>query len=152
MPQATLFGTSDAHESERDELRETLEILYIDLQLVRQMAAGNYGLIPWDLERYGPERLWGPFWFLLYDLPQLAKMPSVTVTRGGKWVDEDPSLYESAPKVENYKIGCYRTGHSEDTERYVMDRAKWAIPVTIERIKQTALEYAEAYKKAQPRW
>jgi hypothetical protein len=39
-----------------------------------------------------------------------------------------PELYKDCPAVENYKIGSYWSGSSEDTVRFILDRIAWAEP------------------------
>lgn len=54
-----------------------------------------------------------------------------------------------APDEENYKWGSYWTGSEKDVERFVLDRAKWALPVIEEEIK-SAEETIENLEK--PAW
>lgn len=37
--------------------------------------------------------------------------------------------HPDCPKIENYTIGSYWTGSSDDTARFILDRAKWAYKI-----------------------
>lgn len=84
-----------------------------------------------SLERYGNSRLDGPWWFLLLGLHHA----------------ED---FENAPNDEEYEFGSYwRDGHHKDSERYVLDRARWAKPFVEEELK-AAEEWIQRLE--QPHW
>lgn len=84
-----------------------------------------------NLERYGDGRLSGPWWFLLFGLHHA----------------ED---FEDAPNDEEYEFGAYwKDGHDKDSERYVLDRARWVKPFVEEELK-AAEEWIG--KLEQPHW
>lgn len=39
---------------------------------------------------------------------------------------EEEGIYKTCPRPDNYKIGSYWGGSSEDTIRFIMDRMAWA--------------------------
>lgn len=83
------------------------------------------------VERYGNSRLDGPWWFLLLGLHHA----------------ED---FEDAPNDEEYEFGSYwRDGHHKDSERYVLDRARWVKPFVEEELK-AAEEWIQRLE--QPHW
>lgn len=83
------------------------------------------------LERYGNARLDGPWWFLLLGLHHA----------------ED---FEDAPNDEEYEFGSYwKNGHHKDSERYVLDRARWVKPFVEDELK-AAEEWIQRLE--QPHW
>ena len=61
-------------------------------------------------------------------------------SRGPWWIDLRngdylPEHYPSCPKVENYRIGSYWTGSSDDTLNFIEDRLVWATKVTEKQFK-----------------
>jgi hypothetical protein len=69
-----------------------------------------------EMERYGNSRLGGVWWFLLLGLHHA----------------ED---FDDAPNDEEYEFGSYWKGHNEGSERYVLDRTRWAKPWVEEELK-----------------
>ena len=56
-------------------------------------------------------------------------------SRGPWWIDLRngdylPEYYPGCPKVEDYRIGSYWTGSSDDTLRFIKDRLAWAEKIT----------------------
>ena len=56
-------------------------------------------------------------------------------SRGPWWIDLRngdylPEYYPGCPKVEDYRIGSYWTGTSDDTLRFIKDRLAWAEKIT----------------------
>ena len=61
-------------------------------------------------------------------------------SRGPWWIDLRngdylPEHYPSCPKVENYRIGSYWTGSSDDTLNFIKDRLVWATKITEKQFK-----------------
>lgn len=119
-------------ENKVEELQHELQEIYAQLRSTRDY---NPHLCAADLEYYGDQRLFGAWWWLLFDLAEL---------------DE----YMDAPPVENYDIGAtwrkmmnhVSTKPNEDTIRYVNDRAKWAEEYVLNELKEAANCYATARK------
>ena len=60
--------------------------------------------------------------------------------RNEEYLFEDPR-FKDRPKIENYKIGSYWTGSSEDTIRFIKDRMNWAEEITIKQLRAAVTYY-----------
>ena len=56
-------------------------------------------------------------------------------------------LWKEIPKVQDYRIGSYWTGTSEDTVRFIKDRLTWA-----EKMLQLELKAATRYQRKLKKW
>ena len=79
-------------------------------------------------------------------------------TRGPWWINlqneigwpeiyEEEDIYKNCPRPQNYKIGSYWSGSSEDTIRFIKDRMAWA-----ERIIKADIEILVDYYVALEEW
>jgi len=104
-------------EATKPELEARIDALNKELKVMKHMENCGRCLmeLQLDVERYNGTRC---FWWL--DL------------------NNDPSeSYEDCPKPENYKIGSYWTGSSDDTMRFIKDRIAWARIYTLKEIRAT---------------
>jgi len=60
---------------------------------------------------------------------------------------EEEGIYKNCPRPQNYKIGSYWSGSSEDTIRFIMDRMAWA-----EKIIKADIEILVDYYIALEKW
>ena len=68
-----------------------------------------------DVERYGGRRC---VWYL-----DIMNDPTVICDDEDF---EDIPWWKDAPRIQNYRIGSYWAGSSEDTVRFIKDRMRWA--------------------------
>ncbi len=89
-----------------------------------------------DVERYGGSR--SGLWFL--DLTN-----EVGIGDDEEFWETMPEYFKSMPRVNDYRIGSYWNGASEDTVRFIKDRLEWARKNIVKEVR-TISNYLRALK------
>ncbi len=89
-----------------------------------------------DVERYGGSR--SGLWFL--DITN-----EVGIGDDEEFWETMPEYFKSMPRVNDYRIGSYWNGASEDTVRFIKDRLEWARKNIVKEVR-TISNYLRALK------
>ena len=117
MSQATLLSRMTKRQKLRlEKVKEEHMFREAALGLAKQLV-DDVGLWGRHLERYGDARLSAASWFLMFNL------------------EEHPA----APPLQDYGIGSYWTGHDPEIDRFVRARAKWALSILEEDVKDAEI-------------
>ena len=119
--QRALLGRMDTRkwvESEIVDFRFRIKELAGEIKFIRHARNCERCLVELqlDVERYMGSRL---LWYLNL--------------QNEEYMFEDPR-FSDRPKLENYRIGSYWTGCSDDTVRFIKDRMNWAEKITIKQL------------------
>lgn len=131
-----LVGRMAAREWRDDQLVQTIEYLKEsanEIKFIQHLRTCRECRLEAELsiERYGGRGL--PWFFDLINDPYEA----------GFFQDGDEDPYPGRPHTEDYKIGSYWTGSSQDTLRFIDDRSKWAENI----IRQQIMMAVQFYKQ-----